>query len=431
MGERDVANDGTYAGLLLAFEGPDSGSRPRAVEAVRNVLEAHGRQVLVSRWMGSALAGEVYRQSAPLYELSPRTLALLAACDLAERMEWEILPALQSGAVVLADRYLYRVALASARDVDADWLEVLCGAGPVPDAVLHFPLPLGELVANIDPAHLDLYEAGMDIGMTHDLPLSYRFYQERLLDGYAEWAERHSVPIEDMPSVEAAVARVEELLRLSGAPVRGRRLAVLRLLEGSGANPVHARQVAQLARKLFELTAPQHELGPAELELLEHACLLHDIGGSNLGEEHPFRSADHVKASRLEGFDRDELDAMAVLIAIHRATDENSAVEEWFRALSADHQRKVSLLGPLLRLADGLDATRKQSVRDLDATTHDGLFELVLRTRDKAKPEVKAAVQRADLFEQAYGLHLSIEVRRKGPPPAATELAPTRSGAGG
>jgi hypothetical protein len=122
---------------------------------------------------------------------------------------------------------------------------------------------------------------------------------------------------------------------------------------------------------------------------------------------------------------------MAVLIAIHRATDENSAVEEWFRALSADHQRKVSLLGPLLRLADGLDATRKQSVRDLDATTHDGLFELVLRTRDKAKPEVKAAVQRADLFEQAYGLHLSIEVRRKGPPPAATELAPTRSGAGG
>jgi dTMP kinase len=426
-----VANNGSYAGLLLAFEGPDSGSRPRAVEAVRNMLEAHGRQVLVSRWMGSALAGEVYRQSAPLYELSPRTLALLAACDLAERMEWEILPALQAGAVVLADRYLYRVALGSARDVDADWLEVLCGAGPVPDAVLHFPLPLGELVANIDPTRLDLYEAGMDIGMTHDLPLSYRFYQERLLDGYAEWAERHGVPIEDMPSVEAAVARVEELLELSGAPLRGRRLAVLGLLEEIGTNPNHARQVARLARRLFELTAPQHRLGPGELELLEHACLLHDIGGGNLGEEHPSRSAHRVKESRLEGFNPDELDTMAVLIAIHRASDEQSAAEEWLRALSADDQRKVFLLGPLLRLADGLDTTRKQSVRDLDATVHDGLLDLVLRSKDKARPEVKAAIQRADLFEQAYGLHLSIEVRRKGPPPAGAELAPTELRVGG
>jgi exopolyphosphatase/pppGpp-phosphohydrolase len=164
---------------------------------------------------------------------------------------------------------------------------------------------------------------------------------------------------------------------------------------------------------------------------LEHACLLHDIGGSNLGEEHPLRSADHVRASRLEGFSRDELDAMAVLIAIHRAADEDSAVEEWFRALPADGQRNVSLLGPLLRLADGLDTTRKQTVRDLDATTHDGLFDLVLRTRDKAKPEVKAAVQRADLFEQAYGLHLSIDVQRKGPPPAGAELAPARLAVGG
>src|SRR5919198_5687945 len=291
MGERDVANDGAYAGLLLAFEGPDSGSRPRAVEAVRNVLEAHGRQVLVSRWMGSALAGEVYRQSAPLYELSPRTLALLAACDLAERMEWEILPALESGAVVLADRYLYRVALGTARDVDPDWLEVLCGAGPLPDLVLRFPVPLSDLVARLDPTQLDLYEAGMDIGMTHDLPLSYRFYHERLNEAYSEWAERHSVEIEDMPSVEAAVERVERLLGLDRSRGNQRRLAVLRLLEESEADPRHARQVARLARQLFILTAEQHGLGEPEAELLEYACLLHDIAGSNLGLEHPIRSA--------------------------------------------------------------------------------------------------------------------------------------------
>jgi hypothetical protein len=412
----------SYSGVLIAFEGPNSGPRSQAVEVVRNMLEAHGRKVLVTRWMGSALAGEVYRQSAPLDGLSPRTLALLAACDIAERMEWEILPALEDGAVVLADRYLYRVVLGSARDVDPDWLEVLCGAGPVPSAVLHFPEQLGELMAKLDPAHLDIYEVGMDIGMTHDLPLSYRLYQERLLEGYAEWSERHQVPVEDLPSADAAADRVRELLTLSETEVDRRRLAVLERLREAKTDVNHARQVARLACDLFVMTAPQHGLGPRELELLEFACLLHDMSGDGSGEEHPFRSARQVKELQLDGFSQDEVDAMAVLIAIHRVVAEQGEAETWLQGLPPDLQDKVRLLGPLLRLADGLDATRRQSVRTLDATVHDGLFDLVLRSRDKAKLEIKAAIQRADLFEDAYGLHLAIDVKRKGPPPAGAEL---------
>jgi hypothetical protein len=61
-------------------------------------------------------------------------------------------------------------------------------------------------------------------------------------------------------------------------------------------------------------------------------------------------------------------------------------------------------------------------VRWIDATVHDGLFDLILRAKSKAKLEVKAAVQRADLFEQAYGLHLAIDVDRKGPPPTGPRL---------
>ena len=49
--------------------------------------------------MGATLAGEMYRNAAPLNELSPRTLVLVAASDMAERLEWEILPALKAGKV--------------------------------------------------------------------------------------------------------------------------------------------------------------------------------------------------------------------------------------------------------------------------------------------------------------------------------------------
>jgi exopolyphosphatase/pppGpp-phosphohydrolase len=279
------------------------------------------------------------------------------------------------------------------------------------------------MAVKIDPACLDLYEAGMDLGLSHDLPLSYRLYEERLLEGYADWAERHRIAIEGMPTVEAAVVHVEGLLALGGVRADARRASVFRMLEESRADADHARQVARLARRLFELTASQHGRAQSEADVLEYACLLHDVGGGELGDERPYRSARKVRESDLDGFSQDERDAMAVLIAIHRTIDAQSEVEGWLEALPSDLADKVQHLGPLLRLADGLDASRRQTVRALDATIHDGLFDLRLRAKDKAKAEVKAAVVRADLFERAYGLPLSIDVEHKGPPPPIASLA--------
>jgi thymidylate kinase len=417
-----MSMDSGYSGRLIAFEGLENETRQRALGAARDRLEAHGRRVLVTRWMSSALAGEVYRQAAPLYELSPRTLALLAACDIAERMEWDILPALQRGDIVLADRYVYRVVLAAARDVDPDWLEVLCGAGPEPDLVLCVPASEAAHRKKHETGLLNLYEAGMDIGMTHDLPLSYRFYEERLAEAYLEWADLHSLEIRDVPTPAAAGDAVAKLLDLPAAGIDRRYLAVVRLLEESDSDSSHARQVARLAAELFELTAKLHRLDEEAQQLLRFACLLHDIGGLSLGAERPIRSARHVRESNLEGFGQTELTALAVLIGIHRVTDDHSEVESWYRSLPPDLQRSVSLLGPLLRLAEGLDATRRQSVRALTATIHEGVFDLRLQAKEKVKSEIKAAVQRVDLFEQAYGLRLLIDSTRKGPPPAGANL---------
>lgn len=416
----------SYDGYLISFDGPDQGSRATVLQAVRDILESQGREVVVSRWMTSSLAGGVYRPAAQLAELSPRTLALLAACDVAERMEWEILPALREGRIVLADRYLYRVALGTTREVDPEWLEVLCGAGPTPDLALHFPINLAEASAQLDPSRLDLYEAGMDLGLTRDLPLSFRFYQERIASAYREWSALHGIPVHDCQNTDQALALIETLL--GTAPVvNQRRLAVLRLLELSGADATSARQVARLAKVLFKMTQEIHRLPPVERELLDYAALLHDTGDS-AGAPHPMRSARQVRESGLEGFSQDELNKLAVLIAIHRAAEEQSEAERWLASLPPADQEAVRLLGPLLRLAIGLDASRSQTVRWIDATIHDGLFDLVLRARDKSKLEVKAAVQRADLFEQAYGLHLAIDVDRKGPPPTGPQLQAASAG---
>ena len=49
----------------------------------------------------------------------------------------EILP-LHVGKIVLVDRYVYRIVQGMARDLDPDWLEVLCAVAPRPDLVFLF-----------------------------------------------------------------------------------------------------------------------------------------------------------------------------------------------------------------------------------------------------------------------------------------------------
>ncbi len=55
--------------------------------------------------------------------LNKLTFVLLYACDFADRLEKEIIPALKAGFIVLADRYIYTaIARAGVRGVDSQWI---------------------------------------------------------------------------------------------------------------------------------------------------------------------------------------------------------------------------------------------------------------------------------------------------------------------
>src|SRR3712207_5228710 len=164
--------------------------------------------------MGATLAGEIYRNAAPLNELSPRTLVLVAASDMAERLEWEILPALKAGKIVLADRYIYRIVQGMARDLDQDWLEVLCAFAPRPDLIFHYPIDPSAVTPKLDLTTLDLYEAGMDLGLTRDFPFSYQLYQERVSEAYEDWSTAHGIPLVTPSSMADLIGRSKSLAGL-------------------------------------------------------------------------------------------------------------------------------------------------------------------------------------------------------------------------
>src|SRR5438094_2770262 len=94
-------------GQLIVVEGADGSGRSTQIDLLRNWLERLGyptvnvglkRSMLVSRELERAMQGNI---------LGTRTRRLFYATDFADQLENRIIPALRSGFIVLADRYIY------------------------------------------------------------------------------------------------------------------------------------------------------------------------------------------------------------------------------------------------------------------------------------------------------------------------------------
>lgn len=419
-----MRDDRPYDGYLIAFEGPDGAGRYEALELVRGALQARGQLVTVTRPLGPTLAGEIYQEAKLFNELSPRTLSLLTASDLSERLEWEILPALDAGKVVLADRYVYRIIQGLARDLDPSWVDVLNGFAPPPDLVFHFSRPPEELAAGLKLSTLDLYEAGMDIGITRDVPLSYQLYQERLLQEYEHWSREHEMELIREASSHQIVKRVEDLLGLGPGDLDLRRHGVLELMLRHESDPAHVTHIAELAVSLFDQTVALHKLGNDKRELLEMAALLQDLTLEDDHRDRHVKLARTIRESQLPGFTGMQLEELAILAASAQMSHERE-LDSWLLSLPADSRPAVRLLAPLARLAEAFNASRIYTTRWINVTLDDDRCIIKMQTRNKAKAELRAIADKSDLFQKVYGLTVSASSERQGPPPANADLTPT------
>jgi dTMP kinase len=115
------------------------------------------------------------------------------ATDLADRLEYQIIPALKSGFIVLADRYTYTaIARGIVRGADEDWLRDLYGFAVVPDLVCYLQLSVRELVPRVlATGKMNYWESGMDMNYGDDLYDSFVAYQGALIEQFDRMAEQH------------------------------------------------------------------------------------------------------------------------------------------------------------------------------------------------------------------------------------------------
>jgi len=176
-------NSEDLRGTLIVVEGADGSGRSTQIAELVKWLETSGRATVQVGLKRSTLVSEELERAQEGNVLSRTTLALFYATDFADQLENLILPALKSGFIVLADRYIYTLmARDSVRGADRGWLQNLYGPALVPDAVFYFRVSASRLIERNFQKNstLDYWESGMDLGLSRDMFDSFVKYQRML-----------------------------------------------------------------------------------------------------------------------------------------------------------------------------------------------------------------------------------------------------------
>jgi exopolyphosphatase/guanosine-5'-triphosphate,3'-diphosphate pyrophosphatase len=176
-------------------------------------------------------------------------------------------------------------------------------------------------------------------------------------------------------------------------------------------NLKHARHVATIGHKLFELLQRVHALPPDAGKLIEAAGYLHDIGHFISDTSHHKHSAYLVANSDMPGFTDKERLTLAALCRFHRKSMPQ-ARHSHFQALASDSKRVITALAPLLRIADSLDRGHEQKVRDVSMSMADSGIAVLAYTDGDADLEIWAANEVAKTFRDVYGTPITIQRAR-------------------
>lgn len=206
-----------YPGKLIAVEGVDGSGKSTQLYLLKRWLEQSGCKVFFTEWNSSVLVSSATKKAKKRHLLTPVTFSLIHATDLADRYERQILPLLQGGFLVLADRYVFTgLARDAARGMDRQWVREIYDFAVMPDLTLFFNAPLEVALARILEGRPELkyFEAGMDLGLHPEPTESFKLFQGMIHKEYQKLAgEMGFAVINSDKPVEEMQLEVRDIVR--------------------------------------------------------------------------------------------------------------------------------------------------------------------------------------------------------------------------
>jgi dTMP kinase len=201
------------SGSLIVLEGSDGSGRSTQIALLTEWLESQGFAVQTMGLRRSFLVGEDIDGLLEENAVTRMTLALMYSTDFFDQLERRILPALRSGLVVLADRYIFTlIARSAVRGIGRDYLHGIYEMALRPD--LTFWLNVRPEIAfdrEFKKAHsISYWESGRDMSLSNDLFQSFIRYQSMIKREFEYLSNRHGFVEVDG---EGSVSEVNRVLR--------------------------------------------------------------------------------------------------------------------------------------------------------------------------------------------------------------------------
>ena len=209
-------------GRLFIVEGVDGSGKSTQLDLLHKWLVSQGYLVVVSEWNSSPIVKSTTKRGKKRRLLSPVSFSLIHAADFASRVHAQILPALQAGAIVVADRYVYTAfARDAVRGLNREWLRRLYSFAVRPTKAFYYDVPLDEAIRRISDGRptLKYYEAGLDLDLADSAEESFRVYQGLIQHEYGLMVDEFG--LERMDATENLIRQQQRMRELVGPHLEG------------------------------------------------------------------------------------------------------------------------------------------------------------------------------------------------------------------
>ena len=164
----------------------------------------------------------------------------------------------------------------------------------------------------------------------------------------------------------------------------------------------HAERVRAFALEIFGQTRHLHGLSDRERLLLEVSAILYEVGKHIHVTNYHVRSFHIIDTTEILGLTRTEQEIIA---NVARFCGESSILSNrFFHYMSEQKRNVVAKLAAILRLADALEASRKQKITNLKVISEGESLILSCEHQSDISYECWEADNRKDLFVEVYGV---------------------------
>lgn len=174
----------------------------------------------------------------------------------------------------------------------------------------------------------------------------------------------------------------------------------------------HAEDVEEKSLYLFDELIGLHGLGDRERRLLQLACIIHDAGKFINQNKHYVHSYNLIMAAEIIGMSQEDLEVIANVARYHSQEVPRYSHEN-FRRLNEHNRVIVAKLSSIIRLADALDRSHKQKIKDIKLTLDEKDVYIRGESKHDTLLEEWTFESKSEFFQEVFGVTPILKIRRK------------------